>query len=315
MLNVIFFGTPDFSVPSLRLIAQNHHISLVVTSPDKPRRKATDSPEATPVKKAAIELGLDVKEIEEVQDPSFLELLNQKKPDVIVVVAFKILPKEIFSIPPKGIFNLHSSLLPKFRGAAPINWAIIKGETETGVTTFFLQEKVDTGSMILQRRTEINPDETASELAIRLSYLGAETVAETLKLIEHSQVVTTLQNNALATKAPKLFKENTQINWRLTSEEIHNFIRGLSKHPGAWTTFEGKTFRILKSKRSSSETTNDTFGLWNLTSSSFIVNCGVGEIEILLLHPEGKKEMTAQEFLRGYRKKEGERFDITPLPS
>ncbi len=308
VMKLVFMGTPEFAVPSLKKIVETgFEISLVVTSPDKPRRSANDDPEPTPVKKTAHALGLRVLEVEDIKSPDFEQAIRNVAPDVIVVVAFRILPKEIFTIPTKGTFNLHASLLPKYRGAAPINWAIINGETETGVTTFFLQEKVDTGNMILKKSLTIQPNEVATELAARLSELGAEAVVETLKLIETDSVHLIQQDDSLATKAPKLTKENTRIDWAKPARNVFNFIRGLSERPTAWTTLDDKQVKIYRAALFS-ETEVGEVGKWILGDETLYVQCQSGLVEILSLQQEGKKRMRVSDFLRGYRAKGTEKF-------
>ncbi|MCS6989493.1 MAG: methionyl-tRNA formyltransferase [Chloroherpetonaceae bacterium] len=305
-MNLVFMGTPDFAVPSLKKIVEARFpISLVVTSPDKPRRSASDEPEPTPVKKAAQALGLRVLEVEDLKSPEFEKAIRDAKPDAMVVVAFRILPKEIFTIAPT--FNLHASLLPKYRGAAPINWAIINGETTTGVTTFFLQEKVDAGNVILQKSLAIEPNEVATELAERLSELGAEAVAETLRLMESGQYRLVQQDDAQATRAPKLTKENTRIDWTKPARQVFNFIRGLSERPTAWTTLDGKQMKIYRAALLS-ETETGEAGKWIQAGEALYVQCGAGLIEVLSLQLEGKKRMRASDFLRGYRARGTERF-------
>ncbi len=307
-MKIIFMGTPEFAVPSLKkIIDAGFPISLVVTSPDKPRRSASDPPEPTPVKKMAQALGLPALEVEDLKSPDFERALRSASPDVIVVVAFRILPKEIFTIPTKGTFNLHASLLPKYRGAAPINWAIINGETETGVTTFFLQEKVDTGNVILQKSLAIQPNEVATELAARLSELGAEAVVETLRKIESGTVQLIQQDDSQATKAPKLTKENTRIDWTKSAREVFNFIRGLSERPTAWTTLDDKQVKIYRAALLS-ETETGEVGKWIVGDETLYVQCQSGLVEILSLQQEGKKRMRVSDFLRGYRAKGTEKF-------
>lgn len=305
-MKLVFMGTPDFAVPSLKKIVETgFSIALVVTSPDKPRRSASDAPEPTPVKKAAQALGLNVLEVEDLKSPEFERALRQIQPDAMVVVAFRILPKEIFSIAPT--FNLHASLLPKYRGAAPINWAIINGETETGVTTFFLQEKVDAGNVILQKSLAIEPNEVATELAARLSELGAQAVVETLRLIEAGNAPLVKQDDSQATKAPKLTKENTRIDWTKPARQVFNFIRGLSERPAAWTTLDGMQTKIYRAALLSEEGEGEA-GKWILGDEALYVQCGNGLIEILSLQLEGKKRLRASDFLRGYRSAETARF-------
>jgi methionyl-tRNA formyltransferase len=307
-MNLVFMGTPEFAVPSLQKIVEaGFGISLVVTSPDKPRHSANDPPEPTPIKETAQALGLGVLEVEDLKSPDFERAIRETNPDVIVVVAFRILPKEIFTLATKGAFNLHASLLPKYRGAAPINWAIINGETETGVSTFFLQEKVDTGNIILQKSLLIEPNEVATELATRLSELGAEAVVETLRLIEQGNFSLIQQDNSLATKAPKLTKENTRIDWSKSAKEVFNFIRGLSERPTAWTTLNGKQVKIYRAALFS-ETETGEVGKWILGDETLYVQCQSGIVELLSLQQEGKKRMRTSDFLRGYRPTGSEKF-------
>ena len=310
-MNIIFMGTPDFSVPSLQAISDLDFIDirLVVTSPDKPRRSQKSDPIPTPVKIKAKELGLNVLEVEDVKEPDFAKTIETYTPDVIVVVAFRILPEQVFTLAKKGTFNLHASLLPKFRGAAPINWAIMQGETKTGVTTFFIEKKVDTGEMILQKEIPIEPDATASDLAKALSVLGAEAVVETLTRIEEDRVQLQQQDNSLASKAPKLFKENTQLNWAQPPEQVVNFVRGLADRPTAWTVFNGKSVKIFKAKIYSDSPILDEPGKWLVQNDKLVIACTDGAVEILSLQLEGKKRLSASDFLRGYRLNGNERFE------
>ncbi|NTW50339.1 MAG: methionyl-tRNA formyltransferase [Chlorobiales bacterium] len=312
-MNVIFMGTPDFSVPSLKKIIQsdlNITLSLVVTSPDKPRQNARSEPQPTPVKRAALELGLPVLEVEDIKSPEFAAKIREAQPDVIVVVAFRILPEQVFTIPTKGTFNLHASLLPKYRGAAPINWAIINGDKESGVTTFFIQQKVDTGTMILQRKTAIGENETATELAVRLADIGAEAVVETLRMIAQNQVQPAFQDDALATKAPKLTKENTRIEWGKSATRVFDFIRGLADRPTAWTMFEGKMVKIYSAAPCAHRETDSVApGTWLIRDGKLMASCGNEPLEVLSLQIEGKNRMSSTDFLRGYRPHGKERFE------
>ena len=233
MMRVIFMGTPEFAVESLRAIVDaGYVVPLVVTTPDRQKGRGLKTIQSD-VKRFALERGLEVATPESLKDPGFEQLVRSKSPDVICVVAFRILPESIFSIPSRGSFNLHASLLPKYRGAAPINWALINGETESGVTTFFLRRTVDTGSMILQRRVTIDPETTAGELHDVLMSVGAEAVVETLGLIERDAVEPRIQDDTQATPAPKIFRDDCRIEWDRPAERVHDFIRGLSPHPGA----------------------------------------------------------------------------------
>ena len=220
-------GTPDFAVPSLEILLKNNFtVSAVVTTPDKPRGRGQQV-SFTPVKEFALKHSITVLQPDSLKDPLFISQLTALQPDLFVIVAFRILPKEVYTIPEKGSFNLHASLLPKYRGAAPINWAIINGDNESGVTTFFLQDKVDTGNIILQSRVPIIGEMSAGELHDALSDIGSKAVLETVQLIESGNADAKQQDNTVASPAPKIFKETCRINWNQPMETVHNFIRGL----------------------------------------------------------------------------------------
>jgi methionyl-tRNA formyltransferase len=299
VMRIVFMGTPDFAVPSLRVLAEHpYNIVAVVTAPDKPRGRGRQL-SFTPVKDFALQCQLPVLQPEHLREASFISQIQQLQPDLIVVVAFRILPREIFTLPKFGTFNLHASLLPKYRGAAPINWAIINGEHETGVTTFFLQEKVDTGNILLQARMPIFQDATAGDVHDALSILGAETVLQTVQMIESGKVNPQSQNDNLATPAPKIFKNNCRIQWSASAQNIHNFIRGLSPHPAAWTTHKGKAIKLFKTSIVEKHSAQPGI-LLQRTTDSFIVGTGENALAILEIQQEGRKKMTIAEFLRGY---------------
>lgn len=305
MMRIVFMGTPDFAVPSLRTLLEHHYsVAAVVTAPDKPRGRGQQL-SFTPVKDFASQHQLPVFQPEHFKDASFISQLQQLQPDLIVVVAFRILPPEIFTLPKLGTFNLHASLLPKYRGAAPINWAIINGETETGVTTFFLQEKVDTGNILLQARIPIAQDATAGEIHDALSLLGAETVLRTVQMIENGKINPQLQNNNLATPAPKIFKDDCRIQWQAAAQKVHNFIRGLSPYPAAWTTHKGKTIKIFKTRIVENSSAQAGVVLQR-TTDSFIVGTNENALAVLEIQQEGRKKMSIAEFLRGYHIEAGE---------
>ena len=309
-MNIVFMGTPDFAVPSLEILVNNAFtISAVVTAPDKPRGRGQQL-SYTPVKEATLKYQLPLLQPQSLKDPDFLSRLTEITPDLIVVVAFRILPREVYTIPHKGSFNLHASLLPKYRGAAPINWAIINGEKETGVTTFFLQDTVDTGSIILQKRTPITDTTTAGELYGRLSEIGASTVLETVRLIEHGESKPMRQDDALASPAPKIFKETCRIDWNRSCEEIRNFVRGLSPYPAAWTLLNGRGMKIFRVEKTEYGIQNSEFGTVIANDGKRLyVRTKVDWLEIFELQVEGKKRMSAEEFLRGYRSSGPERFE------
>ena len=298
-MRIVFMGTPDFAVPSIRILLEHRYdVAAVVTAPDKPRGRGQQL-SFTPVKEFALLHQLPVLQPENLKDASFVSQIQQLQPDLIIVVAFRILPRELFSLPKLGTFNLHASLLPKYRGAAPINWAIINGEHETGVTTFFLQEKVDTGNILLQARTPIHQDATAGEVHDALSLLGAETVLQTVRMIESGNAQPQPQNNFLATPAPKIFKDNCRIDWTAPAQKIHNFVRGLSPCPAAWTTHKGKTIKLYKTSIVERHSTQSGIILQR-TADSIIVGTGECAIAILEIQQEGRKKMAIAEFLRGY---------------
>lgn len=301
-MKIVFFGTPDFAVPTLREIIKNgHEVVAVVTAPDKERgrgRKIT----YTAVKQFALEQNLKVIQPEKLRDQSFIDELKSLNADLFVIVAFRILPAEVFRIPPKGSFNLHGSLLPKYRGAAPIQWALINGESKTGLTTFFLEEKVDTGNIILQKELNILPEDDLGSLHDRMSEVGADLVIETISKIESGNYQLKKQDDSQATPAPKITKEVCEINWEKTAVEIHNLIRGLCPFPGAFFMNDDKLFKVYKSKVI--EEDDLTPGQIVQTKKEIFVGTTKGKIQILEIRPEGRKRMTAEEFLRGYKLKE-----------
>jgi len=299
-MKVIFFGTPEFAIPSLKILYDNgYEISAVVTVPDKEKGRGL-KPEPSPVKKFALSLGLKVLEPVNFKDENFINQLKEINPDLGVVVAYRILPREVYSLPKYGTFNLHASLLPKYRGAAPIQWAIINGEKVTGVTTFFLQDKVDTGNIILQREVPIDDEDNFQTLHDKLSQIGSDLVLETVKLIETGNYELKSQDDSLATLAPKITKEICQINWNQSAIKIHNLIRGLSPVPGAFTKLGDKMIKIFRSKLSDENSENDP-GLIEIKEDEILVNTADKKLSILELQPESRKKMSAKEFLLGYK--------------
>ena len=297
-------GTPQFAVPSLRRIAAmapEFEAVLVVTGADKPRRRKGAPPEPTPVKQLALELGLPVFEADDVTTAEFASTVAAARPDVIVVAAFRILPPAVFELPPLGTFNLHGSQLPAYRGAAPVNWSIINGDTETGVTTFFLQQSVDTGNIITSDSTPIGPAENASELLERLSEIGAGTVERTLRMIASGSVTPKKQDDRLATKAPKLTRQNTRIDWNQPVQRLHDFIRGLAMRPTAWTTFGGKNLKIYRARPFDGAESSEAPGMLRIEDGRLLVAGSDGWLELLTVQAEGKKAMEAESFARGLR--------------
>lgn len=301
-MNIIFMGTPAFAVPSLEiLLRSNHKISAVVTAPDKPRGRGQKVLESA-VKEFAVKNSLKVLQPEKLKSENFISEIKSLNPDLIVVVAFRILPKEVYSIPKFGSFNLHASLLPKYRGAAPINRAIINGESETGVTTFFLLDKVDTGSIIIQKHCDITFDDNAGTLHDKLMNLGAEAVYSSLSLIEETggNPPVTQQNDTGATPAPKIFKEDCKIEWNNPARKVYNFIRGLSPYPGAYTVHNQKVIKIFKATEADIALSGKP-GDFIVNDERIFVRCLDGMLEISVLQLEGKKRLNSKEFLNGNR--------------
>jgi methionyl-tRNA formyltransferase len=308
-MRIIFMGTPEFAIPSLKILLENQHdVVGVVTAPDKPRgRGQILSP--TPIKEFASERKLEILQPVSLKDKEFVGQITALAPDLIVIVAFRILPREVFEIPKFGSFNLHASLLPKYRGAAPINWAIMKGESETGVTTFFVQERIDTGSVILQARVKIGEDETAGELHDKLAEVGAEIVLQTVRLIELGKAHPHSQDEALATPAPKIYKEMCKIDWAKKAQEVHNFIRGLSPEPCAFTSHGEKTLNVYRTRKTGIKVLHSTPGIVvNRTDTELLIAAGDEALAIEELQVEGRKRMRVEEFLRGYKIEKGDRL-------
>ncbi|MEI7586400.1 methionyl-tRNA formyltransferase [Runella sp.] len=301
-LRIIFMGTPEFAVSSLqKLVESDCEVVAVVTAPDKPAGRGLQLT-PSPVKQFAVSRGIPVLQPEKLKNPDFLAELRSYQADLQVVVAFRMLPQVVWNMPPKGTFNLHASLLPQYRGAAPINWAIINGETQTGVTTFFLEHEIDTGKIIFQETEPIYYDDTIGTLYERLMRKGAELVVQTVKAVEAANYPQTPQPSAETLKsAPKIFKETCEINWNQSSESIRNFVRGLSPYPTAWTTLNGKICKVFKTSVANGQeslTSSDTaIRTDNKTYLRFKSADGWVAIEELQL--EGKKRMGIEEFLRG----------------
>lgn len=292
-------GTAGFAVPSLeRLVEAGLKPVAVATGPDR-RRGRGQKVGFTPVKTAALDAGIEkILQPESVKDPAFAEAVAALAPDIIVVVAFRILPPAVYTVATKGAFNLHGSVLPRYRGAAPINRAVMAGDDSTGVTTFFLEKSVDTGNMILQRQMSIGPNETAGEVHDRMMVLGADAVLDTVRMIEAGDVQTFSQDDTQATRAPKIFKEDCKIDWTLSAGDVHNHVRGLSPYPGAWTTYGSHMLKVFK--------TMPVAGIGKpgevlQADDTLIIACGEGAVEILLIQQEGRKRLAAADFLRGYK--------------
>ena len=297
-MKIIFFGTPDFAVSSLdKLNKSAHEVLAVVTAPDKERGRGRKV-SYTAVKQYAIDNNLPVLQPEKMKDESFVEELKKYNADLFAIVAFRILPVTVFSLPRFGSINLHGSLLPRYRGAAPIQWALINGDEETGVTTFFLKEKVDTGNMLLQEKIEIKVDDNFEILHDRMKETGANVLLRTIDLIEDGKIEPKEQDSLLATPAPKITKDICGINWNEPAVKIHNLIRGVSPFPGAFFEKGGKIYKIYKSEVVEEPKLKP--GEIEETKKDIYIGCGNNTLHVLEIQPEGRKRMTADEFLRGY---------------
>ena len=303
-MRVIFMGTPDFAVASLdALVQEGFDIIAVVTAADKPAGRGQKLNESA-VKKYAAEKGIQVLQPEKLKNPEFIEQLTALKADLHVVVAFRMLPEVVWSMPPKGTINLHGSLLPNYRGAAPINWAVINGEKETGVSTFFLQHEIDTGNIIFSETVPIGQDETAGDIHDKLMMTGADLLVKTVKAIETGDYTETPQKEAKHTTvlhAPKIFKEDCLINWNQPAQNVYNFIRGLSPYPTAYTTFNDKTLKIYTAALEEKEPGIQPSGFLSDGKTYLKFACLDGFISVKDMQIEGKKRMGIEEFLRGFR--------------
>ncbi|WP_412464498.1 methionyl-tRNA formyltransferase [Flavobacterium mekongense] len=302
-LRIVFMGTPEFAVGILdTIIKGNYEVVGVITAADKPAGRGQKL-KYSAVKEYALANNLTLLQPTNLKDETFLAELKSLNANLQVVVAFRMLPEVVWRMPKLGTFNLHASLLPNYRGAAPINWAIINGETKTGVTTFFIDDKIDTGAMILSKETAIGPEESAGELHDRLMDLGSEAVIDTLSLIENGKVSTTIQvDNADIKTAYKLNKDNCKIDWHKSASEIHNLIRGLSPYPAAWCYFKdnGEEWNVkLYDAKVMAESHSYSVGQIITTKKEIKVAVQDGFIQILSLQLPGKKKMAAQELLNG----------------
>lgn len=333
-MRIIFMGTPEFAVASLAsLVESGKEVVAVVTGPDRPSGRGQKLTQSA-VKTYALEQGIPVLQPERLKDPVFIEQLRDLKADLQVVVAFRMLPEIVWNMPPRGTVNLHASLLPQYRGAAPINHVLINGETETGVTTFLLQHEIDTGHILFAEKVSIAPDETAGELHDKLMETGATLLVKTVEALESGRVVPQPQSEIVSGNgtglkhAPKIFKEHCRIDWNKSTAEIHNLIRGLSPYPAAFTELNGKIIKIFRSEKedpagganstgainsagatNATETINSTEGA-KLPAPGTPVSDGKtflkfatkdGYLSILQLQAEGKKRMDIRDFLRGFQ--------------
>ncbi len=308
-MRVLFFGTPEFAVPSLvRLHHSHHQVIGVVTSWDKPRGRGQKLT-PVPVKQTALKLDYPIMEPPNMKAESFLDRVRELSPDILAVVAFRILPRVLFEMIPHGAVNVHPSLLPKYRGAAPIPWTLINGETETGVTTFQIAQAVDTGSILLVRKVSIDKDDDAGVLHDKLADIGADLMIETLDGLEQGTLVGQPQDHTLATPAPKIQPSHTAIDWHESAENIRNRVRAFSPFPGAWTTLQGKTFKIYRcdviAEPVGSIRVSDGGEIPGSVASDNVdgypvVWTGEGWLKLLEIQIEGKRRVPADAFQRGF---------------
>jgi methionyl-tRNA formyltransferase len=302
-MRIVFMGTPDFAVASLAaLVAAGKNVVAVVTAPDKPSGRGLQLSESA-VKKYALAQGLPLMQPANLKAEAFLAELRSYQADLQVVVAFRMLPEVVWAMPLLGTFNLHASLLPQYRGAAPINWAIINGETETGVTTFFLQHEIDTGSVIFQEKVAIAPNDTLGELYPTLMDLGAKLVLKTCNAIEAGNYTQTPQLQGVELKhAPKIHKETCQINWQMPASQIRNLIRGLSPYPAAFCFLQNKICKIYEAELAPQPSaTLPNVGDFCVENKQLLFRCGTGYLSVKNLQLEGKKRLPIADFLLGFR--------------
>ncbi len=302
-LRIIYMGTPEFAVPAFTiLIEHGWNVVAVITAPDRPKGRGQKLI-PSPIKEVAISYAIPVLQPTNLKSPEFLAELKSYQATLQIVVAFRMLPEAVWNMPTKGTFNLHASLLPAYRGAAPINWAIINGEKETGVTTFFLKHEIDTGSILFQEKELIQPEDNLGTLYERLMKRGANLVLKTVKAIAENRIGPIPQDEMKAsTHAPKIFKETCQIDWSQPAKKIHNLIRGLSPYPAAWTILDGKNCKIFTSQVSTSDLENCEVGNYQSDGKTELMyQTGMGSLKVLELQLEGKKRMNIADFLRGYQ--------------
>lgn len=300
-MRIVFFGTPEFASHSLEhLIKAGKNIVAVVTAPDKPAGRGMNLQQSA-VKQVALKYAIPVLQPEKLKNPDFLNQLKSYQAELQLVIAFRMLPEVVWNMPPLGTMNLHASLLPDYRGAAPINWAIINGEKVTGVSTFFLKHEIDTGDILLRKEFQIGDEMDAGELHDCLMKLGAEAILESVEMIEKGQTKGEPQGDDSRKIAPKIFKETCQIDFSKSAIEVYNFIRGMSPYPAAWFLFHGKPMKVLKAKLVNFENQLNAGDIQIESGNRILVKCKDQCIELLEIQPESKKRMKTEDFLRGWR--------------
>lgn len=311
-MRLIYLGTPAFAVPTLeRVVEAGHDVRLVVTQPDRPKGRGQQLA-LSPVKEAALRLNLSVYQPERVRRPESVETLRAIAPDAMVIVGYgQIIPQSIIDIASLGIINVHASLLPKYRGAGPIQWSIVRGETVTGVTTMRIDSGLDTGDMLLKAETPIGPDETAVGLGHRLAVMGADLLVKTLDGLAAGTITPIPQDNAQATHAPIIKKEDGLIDWSKSAQQIHDQIRGLQPWPGAYSMFRGQKLHIWKSMPHEGAAAAAPGAIARL--KPLIIHCGGGDLELVEVQMEGRKRISASDFANGQRLSENEVLGASPV--
>ncbi len=304
MLRIIYMGTPDFAVEPLKtLVEAGKDVVAVVTMPDKPAGRGHKL-QFSPVKEYALKAGIPVLQPENLKSPDFLQELASYNADLQIVVAFRMLPEAVWSMPKYGTFNLHASLLPRYRGAAPINWAVINGDKETGITTFFLKHEIDTGNIILQEKVAIDEEDNAGDVHDKLMYLGADLVLKTLKMIEEDNVITRPQDDAQASPAPKIFKDTAKLDFDKYAADIRNLVRGMAPYPAAWFNIklQDGNESMMKIFKVSTEEKNHDYSVGTILTDGkkmLKIACKDGFINLLEVQMAGKKRMAAEDLMRG----------------
>ena len=295
-------GSPDFAVPSLDILIQNgYDVVAVITATDKMGGRGGKKLLKTPVKVHAEKHNIPVLQPKNLKNEAFIEELKSYKADLQIVVAFRMLPVVVWDMPKHGTYNLHGSLLPKYRGAAPINWAVINGDKETGVTSFKLKHEIDTGDFLYQRAMPIGEDETAGEVYEKMRFMGAEVILETIKAIESDDITLIAQDNTKVTKAPKIYHETCQIDWNQDVQIVYNFIRGMSPYPTAWTTLDDKQFNIIRCRMEKSNIELEPKTVLSDRKSNMKIASKNGYILLDFIQLQGKRRMEIQDFLNGYK--------------
>ena len=301
-MRIVFMGTPDFAVPSLDILVRNgYDIVGVITATDKMGGRGGKQLLQSAVKKYAVQHDLKVLQPKNLKAPEFIEDLKALKADLQIVVAFRMLPEVVWNMPKLGTYNLHGSLLPKYRGAAPIHWAVINGEKETGVTSFKLKHEIDTGDIAFQEKLPIEENETTGNIHDKMMHLGAEVILKTVQAIADESISFSPQDPNEVSKAPKIWHDTCEIDFNKSSAKVHNFIRGLSPFPGAYTELLGKKVKILKSRRSTDLISDSSPGSFLSDNKSYLkMKCADGYVDVLTIKMEGKRQMDIQTFLNGY---------------